>query len=113
MWEVLLRAPLGSTSPRKFSMLLATFFVACFGYSLLASPTAHAAPATWEGDNLSYNGNTYSPVADTSELPNDVRSGSSVYQFIDTSANPNLVYFIYFAENVDDPKVTGLSLIHI
>ena len=77
MWEVLVRTPRGSNNPRKFSMLLATFFVATFGYLLLSAPTAHAVDAAWSGDDVSYNGDTYTKVTDTSALPSDVKAGTS------------------------------------
>lgn len=88
-------------------MLLATFFVATFGYLLLGAPTAHAVDAAWSGDDVSYNGDTYTKVTDTSSLPSDVRAGSHIYQYVDDSATPNLAYFLYFATGVDDPKVAG------
>src|SRR4051812_38062393 len=100
MWEVLDRAPRGSNNPRKFSMLLATFFVACFAYIFATTPSAYAANASWDGDNISYNGATYAPADSDNSFPSDVKASPAIYRNVDTSKNPNLVYFIYFAKNV-------------
>lgn len=104
MWEVLVRTPRGSYNPRKFSMLLATFFVALFGYILATAPSAHAADATWADDNLAYQGNTYSPVDSDPNFPSDVQASPAIYQYVDTSRTPRLVHFIYFADGVTDAK---------
>ncbi len=86
-------------------MLLATFFVACFGYLSLLAPTAHAAPdATWDGDNILYQGNTYAPAPSDLTPPSDIQAGSTIYQYVDKSKTPNLVYFIYFSPTTDNPK---------
>ena len=85
-------------------MLLATFFVALFGYMLATAPTAAAAPATWADDNLAYEGNTYSPVDSNTNFPSEVEASPAIYRYVDRSQDPKLVYFIYFADGVTDPK---------
>ncbi len=86
-------------------MLLATFFVACFGYIAMVAPTAYAAPdATWDGDNISYQSNTYAPAPSDLTPPSDIQAGSAIYQYVDKSKTPNLVYFIYFSPTTDNPK---------
>lgn len=105
MWDVLVRTPRGSNNPRKLSMLLATFFVACFGYIFLTSQSVNAVDDTkWDGDNIVYAGNTYTPTSSDTELPVDIPEGSTVYNFIDTSKTPNIVNFIYFSAGTDNPK---------
>lgn len=86
-------------------MLLATFFVACFGYVSLAASTAHAATdAKWDGDNISYQNNTYAPAPADLTPPSDIQAGSTIYQYVDKSKTPNLVYFIYFSPTTENPK---------
>jgi hypothetical protein len=86
-------------------MLLATFIVACFGYIFLTASSVSAAPdASWSGDDISYQGNTYAPTPADVTLPTDIPSGSSAYQFTDSSKTPNLVYFIFFSAGTDNPK---------
>lgn len=104
MWDVLVRTPRGRSNPRKFSMLLATFLMACFAYISLVSTPVNAASPNWDGDNVVFEGNTYKPVPDGTKLPADIPEGAASYQYIDTSKNPNLVYIIYFSEGVDNPK---------
>ncbi len=104
MWDVLVRTPRGRNNPRKLSMLLATFLMACFGYIFLASTPVNALDGTWKKDDIVYDGNTYTPVPATTKLPVDVPSEATSYQFKDTSKTPNLVHIIYFSEGVNDPK---------
>lgn len=100
MWDVLVRTPRGSNNPRKFSLLLTMFFMACFAYIFASAPSVYAANATWEGDNIVYNNATYTPLQSSDSLPSDVKASPAIYQYIDDSQNPDLVYFIYFADDV-------------
>lgn len=104
MWESLVRVPQGSNSLRKFSRVLATFFVACFGYLLATTPTAYAVDATWNGDAVVHQDRTYERIESNDDLPNQVKSSPAIYQYVDSAVNPNLVYFIYFANGVTEPK---------
>lgn len=104
MWEVLLRAPRGSYSPRKFSMLLATFLVACFGYMLAGTTPVSAADTSWDGDNIIYGGNTYEPTTPTTIVPKDIPDGSAIYRYVDESKDPDLAHFIYFSKGTKNPK---------
>ena len=104
MWDVLVRTPRGSYNPRKFSMLLATFFVACFAYIFAAAPTAAAADAAWEGERIIYDGNTYEKMADDQMLPEDARGSSAVYRYLDETEDPALAHFIYFADDATDER---------
>lgn len=104
MWDVLVRTPRGRTNPRKFSMLLATFLMAVFGYTSLVSTPVNAAKDGWNGDNIVFDGNTYKPTPSGTTLPVDIPQGVASYQFTDTSKTPNLVHIIYFSQGVDNPK---------
>jgi len=97
MWEVLEQSPRGSNYPRKISLLLATILLASFGYILALAPTASAAPdAEWDGQSIRYNDYSYEAVTETDDFPSEIASSPAVYQYIDTSKNPNIVHFIYF-----------------
>lgn len=103
MWEVLVRTPRGTFSPRKFSLLLATILMASFGYILAGSSIASAATdVTWDGNTVLYESNTYEPISDTSDLPSDVASSPAVYQRTQTGDLSQTVHFIYFS--TDDPQ---------
>ena len=100
MWDVLVRTPQGSIHLRKLSLLLATMLMACFGYILAAAPTANAAPdATWDNGTILYDNQTYDSVSDTSKLPSGVASSPAIYQYVDSSKDPNTVHFIYFTSS--------------
>ncbi len=88
-------------------MLLATFFVALLGYTFATSPTVSAIEGTWQGDKLVFDDKTYEAVDNKASLPDEVKASPHVYQFTDTTTNPNLVYFIYFASDVVDPQREG------
>lgn len=104
MWDVLVRTPRGSNNPRKFSMLLATFFVALLGYVFATAPSAYAADASWEGNDLVYDSRTYEPVISDPSFPNQVKASPAIYRSVDTSTTPNVVHFIYFADGTTDAK---------
>lgn len=98
MWEVLVRTPRGTFSPRKFSLLLATILMASFGYILATSPLAAAATdVTWEGDAVMYKSEAYETVQNTSQLPGSVSKSPAVYQRIEDSDGAKTVQFIYFS----------------
>lgn len=104
MWETLVRVPQGSNNLRKFSRVLATFLVACFGYIFATTPVAHAADATWSGDSIVYQDRTYDRVDSNDNFPNAVKNSPAIYQNVDDTRDPNLVYFIYFKNGVTEPK---------
>ena len=104
MWDTLVRVPRGSYNPRKFSAVLATFLVACFGYIFAVAPTAHAASALWSGDTVVYQDRTYERVDSDSNFPSDIKASPAIYRHDDTTRDPNLVYFIYFNKGVTQPK---------
>mgnify|MGYP000953552108 FL=1 len=85
-------------------MLLATFFVALLGYVFATTPTAYAADATWEGESLTYDGNTYAVVEPKDKAPALIRDSSAIYQYVDSSVTPNQAHFVYFAADSSDPR---------
>lgn len=98
MWEVLVRTPRGTFSPRKFSLLLATILMASFGYILATSPIAAAATdVTWDGDAVMYKSEAYEAVQNTNQLPGIVSKSPAVYQRIEDNDSAKTVHFIYFS----------------
>ena len=94
MWESLFRVPRGSNNLRKFSSMLATFLVACFGYIFATAPAADAADVTWSGDSIVYEERTYVSVESSDTFPADVKASPAIYQHVDDTRTPNLIYFI-------------------
>lgn len=82
-------------SLRRFSLSVTVAVVAFFAISSLFPPTtAYADGVARSGDNITYQGNTYSPAA-TSDLPSDVvkkAPNTTGYRYID--ATNNKAYFI-------------------
>lgn len=76
----------------------ASVLVASFGYLLASSTPVYAADATWEGDNVVYEGSQYEPLdlATTKGL-DGLPSGVQVYQYTQTVTGPvrtaKLIYF--------------------
>lgn len=102
-----MRAPRGRISLRKFIMSLATFLVVVFGYVFIAAPTAHAADASWDGQTIAYEGNTY-------EGPNTVQPDDGLnlppdtqyYLYTSGSGSTRKAHVIYFAPGADPPSET-------
>jgi hypothetical protein len=96
-------------------LFAAAMFVATFMYTLLASPTAHAADGTWNGNSIMYGGNEYVKIADAK--PGDshgLPSGTHIYAYVQpaTSSPGSPVakaHLIYFAPGTDPPKATSAA----
>ena len=84
--------------------MLATFLVACFGYIFATAPAAHAADVTWSGDSIVYEERTYVSVESSDTFPADIKASPAIYQHVDDTRTPNLIYFIYFNTGVTEPK---------
>lgn len=107
MWDDVKALPFGRMSIRNMCIFAAAVFVASFMYILLASPTAHAADAEWNGDTIVYSGNTYTKLApakagDSHGLP----AGTIIYGYVEPStsspATPTTkAHLIYFAPGTD------------
>ncbi|GEM_PF-557910 len=88
MWESLFKSPRGRISSRKIFAFVTTVLVTSFAYVFAAPAPAFAAPATWEGDTLTYDGRTYSgPIdrADTKGL-GSIDADAQIYQALESIA---------------------------
>lgn len=110
MWEVLVRAPLGRHSLRKFVMSFAALLVAVFGYTIIVSTPVFAADATWKDNSIVYNDHTYEgPKTAAQNDPTDLEAGSIYYEWHD-AANQK-AYLIYFAPGADPPNEQQATLV--
>jgi hypothetical protein len=97
MWESRISFPRGRFSTRDVVLFFATLLVSCFAYLFAAATPVYAADATWEGNNLSYEGDTYEPLdtADTTGI--DLPNGANAFQFIPSvsgvTKNVKIIYF--------------------
>lgn len=103
MWEMRKAHLFGGLSTRRLIVFVAGLLAATFSFALLFSPTAHAAPdATWEGEDLIYQENSYRRGEDgTANDPRHIPEGSLVYTYKDGSSLPVTMHFIYFAADGD------------
>jgi hypothetical protein len=95
MWDLALSRPRWSRSAQKASLAATVLFVASFLCSLVLPSVALAADATWAGQNLSYNGKTYTKAADikAGDKRNPIE-GTHVYEYTDTQAKTLEVLYI-------------------
>ena len=90
----------GNFSLRQFAVFLGAVFVSAFLWVLLQSPLAHAADATWQSDNISYDSKTYQPESSTT-IPS-IPQGATVYSSKDKAAGTASV--IYYDGSTDTTK---------
>lgn len=110
MWEDTKTLSIVKLSIRNMWMFAAAMLVATFMYMFFATPTAHAADASWDGDSIVYNGNKYQKIepakaGDSHKLP----VGSVIYRYIEpTTSSPSTpttqADLIYFAPGTDPTK---------
>lgn len=116
MWELTRLTSRGGNSTRRiFTYGLATFMVA-FLWTILLSPITHAADASWSGDSISYDNNTYyGPAKDETVSALSLPTKTTVYTSIDpkktaSESNPvvsRYIHVIYFAPDVDTNIATS------
>lgn len=83
-------------------MLLAGLLVSVFAGILTFSTTVLAADATWDGARLQYNGETYNPINDTSQVQDlDLSEGGRSYGVSHDTGNGQEFRVIHFS-SVDD-----------
>lgn len=109
MWDLRIAHPFGRISTRKFLIVVAALVVTTFAYLFLASPTAHAADADWNGAAVTYSGNQYvsapdAKAGDGTGLP----AGTHLYVYVDpASTSPQKAHVIYFPAGADPSKATS------
>ena len=95
MWDLRLIKPFDSLSIRKIFLFVATLLVTIFAYILISAPNTYAVDATWNGDNLVYEGNQYTKLPDSST--DNLPAGTN-YGYIDSQ---NVAHVITFSEGAD------------
>ncbi|HMQ95596.1 MAG TPA: hypothetical protein PKD19_00070 [Candidatus Saccharibacteria bacterium] len=87
---------------RRFISVLAIVFLMVTFATILQSSTAYAADASWEGQSLQYEGNTFSKIENTGLPAADV-SGNTPFAWIDQRATPNEAHIIFVPGTGDEP----------
>lgn len=98
MWELRKKLSLGRYSQRYFSLVAAVILVATFVAGPLFGNIAYAEDAKRSGDSLTYQGKTYTKVANPNEIPQAVRSAApntSGFRLLDEQGKK--AYFILTA----------------
>src|SRR5690348_9423472 len=93
MWELLTKVSHGRLSMRRISVL-ATLILAIFMATIHTTP-ALAADAVRKGNTVTYDGKTLTELKSSDPMPSGLPSGTSGYQYVDTSAKKT--YFIFTA----------------
>lgn len=99
MWDTYRLPASGNFSLRKIAFLFFAVITTAFLWILFFSSTSHAADASWSGDSIVKDGNTY--VKETSSIPG-VPAGFQTYVF--KPQNGNSAQVIYFPGNADTTK---------
>lgn len=113
MWITRGTSLFGRLSIRNLLSFFAAVSVASFAYILFTAPVTHAADASWNGDSIQFDGNSYAPHGDapagnTMNLP----AGTHLYYFTETkpsNGSPQKTHFIYFPPSADPTSVTSAS----
>lgn len=99
MWDTYRLPANGNFSLRKIAVLLFAVITTALLWTVIFSPTSHAADATWDGDAIVKDGNKY--VKDSGSI-SDVPAGFQAYVF--KPQNGTTAQVIYFPGNVDPSK---------
>lgn len=110
MWETFQSTPLGRLSMRKYLRFATAFLAACFVYTFISAPLAHAADAEFDGNTLTYSGQQYSgPFTATGSKPSGIPKDSSYYTSVNTTDSKK-GSIIYFSADADPKKATNAQL---
>lgn len=91
MWELRKESARGRISLRRFSLLFMAMTMAIFTLSTLLAPQALAADAQRDGDTVTYDGRTFTPMTDA-QRPTGVQSDVTGYVSLDETGKK--AYFI-------------------
>lgn len=113
MWESLKAIPLGRISGRKRFLLAAVLLVASLALSLVTTPTAYAADATWKGSAIMYDQKQFYRIGevkagDTRGLPEGTVWGATTPA---QDGQTQKAYLIYFAPGTDPPTATNANYV--
>lgn len=103
----------GRLSIRNLLSFFAAVSVASFAYILFTAPVTHAADASWNGDSIQYDGNSYVPHDDAAAGNSmNLPVGTHLYYYTEpkpASGAPQKTHFIYFPVSADPTSVTTAS----
>jgi hypothetical protein len=112
MWEMQLANPLEKLSMRKLLTFVAATLVTIFSYTLLASPSAYAADASWSQGSITYNNEIFrGPTKATTE--HELPDGSILYTYLGPQEpfTPQDMHVIYFPAGSDTALVSKASYV--
>jgi hypothetical protein len=117
MWELSRLTSRGGNSTRRILTYALAALTAAFLWTILISIPTHAATdATWNGDVITYDGNSYyGPASDTSLKSLSLPDKTKAYTYVDpaattignTTAASRYIHVIYFAPDVDTNVATS------
>lgn len=102
MWDEVRLSTIGSFSLRKIAIILTALLLSAFAWAVLMTTTAFAVNAEWNGDNLTYEGQTYVP--ESAPIPG-VPQGSQAYVYKQPAQN--IAHVIFFSPGADVKNVTS------
>ena len=102
MWDTIRLSAMGNFSLRKIVFLLAAVITSALFMAIANSPTSFAADATWSGDSITFNGDTY--TKQTLTLPGTDSSSQTFVAAPKTDAQPKIAKVIVIPGNADTTK---------
>lgn len=102
MWDEVRLSTIGSFSLRKIAIILTALLLSAFAWAVLMTTTAFAVNAEWNGNNLTYEGQTYVP--ESAPIPG-VPQGSQAYVYKQPAQN--IAHVIFFSPGADVKNVTS------
>jgi len=111
MWDLRIYHPFGRLSTRKIFARAATLFVALFAYILLFTPNAYAVDATFNGGNITYEGETYNgPITSKPDGTDAIPENAQIYR-ANSGNNGDVAKFLYFPEGSDPAQANQANFI--
>ncbi len=81
MWDTYRLSTWGNFSLRKIALFFAAVVMSALFMAIAHSTPTFADGATWDGDNIKYGGDTYTPVQNAPVIPGILDSNKNIYQF--------------------------------
>ena len=112
MWDMRVVQPFDRLSKRNIILFFSAILVTIFAYSIILSPAAFAADATWRGESIMYDGNQYiaapSPAAEND--PRGLPKDTTIYQSRSAeNTSPLKLYVLYFTPNERTETATSAN----
>jgi hypothetical protein len=99
MWDAYRLPAIGNFSVRKIALSLLAVIITAFLWTITFSPITHAADATWQGNDIVVDGNTYK--SESNPIPG-LPAGSQAYSF--QQPEQGVAHVLYFPANSDSAK---------